>query len=324
MNSAERCSGRCKVCLRWVSRMAASRRSGTRSPDEQPRATTQDSEGGGLFQDLRRRPARRGVRRPGPWLLAVLVFTAYMLVVRTIGAQNAQRLTFRQAIGTVFPSEAIAPVDRFLAQCPTAAEIASVDEIVSLDFRSDPTAASGAQACRRSDGSGDLTPFQKRVYNAIRLTREIEFDEPLPWTSKPLYEWFADAADSIVFRDEISLSFCCSPNGVINLRTRNLAIGETDRFIDPNLDDGIASFMLLLLHETRHGEGYRHTCGTNADLRLTEMGAWGVQYSLDLWMADHTDPAYFAAPDTDYRGFFRQDARRIVQAYFCLQPTPSA
>jgi hypothetical protein len=176
--------------------------------------------------------------------------------------------------------------------------------------------------CQASFTGATLSPFQKRVYNTILLMKEIEFDQPLPWTSKTLFEWFADAADTILFRDDLSLSFCCQPAGVINLRTQGLAIGQTDRF-STWIGDGIASFLLLLVHETRHAEGFRHTCGTNADLRLTELGAWGVQYSLDLWLADHADPEYFSATDTDHRQFFRQDASRVVQAYFCLQPTPS-
>jgi hypothetical protein len=247
----------------------------------------------------------------------------YIFIVRMVGVRNAQRLTFRQVAQTVFPAHAQAPVDQFLARCPTAAQVAAVDSIVKLLFHSDPSTNPAVLACRESEGSRDLSAFKKRVYNSIRLLSQMQCDAELPWTSKTLHQWFADAADTVAFRDEISLSFCGQPSGVINLRTRGLAPNQTDRFIDPRLHDGVASFILLLIHETRHAEGFRHTCGTNADLRLTEMGAWGVQYSLDLWMADHTLPEYFSSADTDYRAFFRANAERIVQAYFWLQPTPA-
>jgi hypothetical protein len=275
-----------------------------------------------LFDKSKSRTPRPLFPRLSPILLLILIVGACMMLARFVGEQNARRLTFEQAVQTIFPSNERAPVDEFLAKCPTEAEMDAVDADVTLRFDSDPTAGSGQLACRATLGSRDLTPFQKRVYNAIRVIKEFEFDEPLPWTSKPLYDWFADAADTVKFREEISLSFCCEPTGVINIRTHGLAINETERFLDPALEDGIASFILLLLHETRHAEGYIHTCGTNADLRLTEMGAWGLQYSLDVWMADHTDAKYFSAPDTDYRRFFLEDAKDIVQAYICVQPTP--
>jgi hypothetical protein len=276
------------------------------------------------FDSIRGRQQRRARWRLPRWLLMLAVLATYLLVVKVVGLENARRLTFAPRVEATVPASWSAPVDQFLARCPTKAQLQEIDSVVLLRFDSDPTARQGIGACHESKDSRDLTAFQKRVYNSIRLLKEVSFDEALPWTSKSLFDWFAEAAETVVFRDEISLSFCCRPDGVINLRTRGLAISETDRFIDPRLDDGIATFILLLLHETRHAEGFRHTCGTNADLRLTEMGAWGLQYSLDVWMADHGDPTYFAAPDTDYRQFFMDDAERIVQAYFCLQPTPAA
>ena len=78
-------------------------------------------------------------------------------------------------------------LDTRLAGCPTAAEIASVSQ-VNLTF--EQTALAGPLVCRASEGSADLTGFQKTAYFGLILMRELRFERNLPWTSSSLYEWF--------------------------------------------------------------------------------------------------------------------------------------
>jgi hypothetical protein len=79
------------------------------------------------------------------------------------------------------PIEDLAPVDLFLGRCPTTLQVASIDADLRLAFESDPT-KSEPLACTAGAGSRDLSPMKKRVYNTLLLMRQIQFDQPLPWT----------------------------------------------------------------------------------------------------------------------------------------------
>ncbi len=169
-------------------------------------------------------------------------------------------------------------VDDLISTCPSAQEISDFNADLTITFDSDPTA--GTLVCRAADGSADLTRLQERAYQALRLMRKIPFDTPLPWTSKSLYDWFVDAIQGIRFTNG-SGSFCCNPQGVINIGTNNLAA------LQYSTSGWLASLMVLFVHEARHNEGLAHTCGSG-DQTLAELGSWGVQYYLFEWMAFHT------------------------------------
>ena len=228
----------------------------------------------------------------------------------------------------------IAPgtIDWDLSRCPSAADIDAVDADLAVTFQADPTA--GSLVCRASAGSADLTRFQERAYQAILSMRRIHFDAPLPWTSKPLYDWFVGAVDGVNFLDNGLASGCCYPPRVINIQaTSKSSVLRSNRWVTPSLSEesGLLYLVQLLLHEARHSEGYGHMCGTGDDQTIAEMGAWGVVYSFYRWLALHGDAVYLAPPADapSFQGygpadFYRQSelnqAQRTKDLRFCAEP----
>lgn len=210
-------------------------------------------------------------------------------------------------------------VDEVLARCPTAAEIASVNARLTMAFAADPTA--GTLVCTAGSGSAILTRLQERAYQAVLMMSRLKFDAPLPWTSRPLSTWFTDGISGIRFRDDIQGSFCCDPPNVINVRAHTgLCALNTNRWGDPQLGGcGLRDMMVLFVHEARHNEGKPHTCG-DKDNTIAELGAWGVQYYLLQWLADHSDPDFLTTSNpypTYYSDSARTDADRIRNSSFC-------
>jgi hypothetical protein len=167
----------------------------------------------------------------------------------------------------------------------------------------------------------DLTALQKRAYNAVRAMQLLPFDAALPWTELGLYEWFVGAVDGMRFRGDIELSFCCDPDGIINL-VEGEAGQETDLWVNPQNGVGLADLMLLMVHEARHNEGIEHTCGNaTLDATIEEQGAWGVQYSLLVWMADHVPAAFMRAPVEGDPGYYQEmhrgTAEWVAETFIC-------
>ncbi len=213
-------------------------------------------------------------------------------------------------------------IDEVLAQCPSAAEIASIDTDIKLQFDADPT--TGTLVCTSANGSVDLTRLQERAYQAILMMKKIEFSQPLPWTDKPLYDWFVGAIDGIRFPGDIEFSFCCDPENFINIQTNNLSALQTNRWIDPKLGTGLQGLMVLFVHEARHNENFPHTCGAE-DNTISEMGAWGVQYHLLWWLAFYSDRNFNSPTDVYlYPAYYQElalgEANWTREIRFCIEP----
>lgn len=240
---------------------------------------------------------------------------------------NAGLSTDHCLSGDTYVSCELPSVDQILAECPTTREIARIDAEFDLVFDANPTA--GQIACTSAQGSAYLSPLQKRAYNAVRIMGRISFDAALPWTPYTLEDWFAQNITTIRFRDDIAYSQY-GPAGVISIQTGwPLPAGQaTDRFIAPGGVVGLGDLMVLMVHEARHAEKL-HNCewkdgiGFVHDQTIAELGAWGVQYYLHLWLADHTSQA-FLRPLTgdpgDYQAQHRQDATIIHNTRFCNEP----
>ncbi len=230
------------------------------------------------------------------------------------------------------------PIDQMLARCPTAAEIAAINQDFTFTYDIDPTA--GTLVCTAAAGSADLTRLQERTYQALLAMKRIQFDAALPWSNKSLYTWFAGAVKGIRYRADIGNSSCCEPANVINVRMPPDAVSSfcgllTDRWIKgPDIRCGLRDLVVLLAHEARHNEGKPHTCNRPDDLTnstcnasnfcsdqtLAEMGAWGVQYNLLKWFADHADQHFLAPPGPDpqlYRTATEEAAASILSGRFC-------
>ncbi len=218
-------------------------------------------------------------------------------------------------------------VDDFFARCPTAEEIAAINRDLTLKFEGDPTA--GTLACKASEGSADLTPLQKRAYQSVLIMQQLHFDQPLPWTDKSLYQWFTSTIKGMRFSKDFSSSYCCDPPDVIDIKVAdNSYLMLTDRWIDPSIGGGLQDTMVLYVHEARHNEGFPHTCSNGQDDKtIAELGAWGVQYDLLLWLAQHGEPGFLVPREgnpNSYRLIALSDAMDIQSSRFCGEPTATS
>jgi hypothetical protein len=174
-----------------------------------------------------------------------------------------------------------APAPSQSRSCPAPEEVAQIDREIATFFSSDPTA--GALYCRASAGSVDLTYVQATVYDALLFLKGLRFDAPLPWTAKPLYEWLRNGINEVVTE--------VSPNdwraGYLKGRAVHIVYPSTIRLVEP-ITLGALPFSLIV-HEAAHANGRpSHTCG-ESDQRVDDMGAYGIQYYLYKWIAEHSD-----------------------------------
>jgi len=237
-------------------------------------------------------------------------------------------LTSPPPTATAQPTKTPKPltVDLLNTRCPSAEDIADVNSRISVTFEGeDPTA--GTLLCKASSGSADLTKLQKQIYTAIIMMKYLEFDAPLPWTDKPLYEWFTSTVKGVRVRSDVGMAYCCDPEGVINLPT-GLSSLESDAWLNTITRTGVQGNMVLMVHEARHVEVGGHTCGT-VDTSLSEMGAFGAHYSILWWLAYHSDPNFYR-PDNGDPETYRRASRDIALtmqthpgggSVFCADPT---
>lgn len=225
-----------------------------------------------------------------------------------------------------------ASIDEFLASCPSAADVRSVNAELLLVFDADPTRGE-PPACTAAAGSADLTLFEKRVYQALLALRQIEFDAPLPWTSQSLSVWLPSAIRSIRFAD-VANSFCCEPGDRIVVKTATnraddnscLMGGDATRWIARDFPCGMDAFLALLVHEARHNQGKPHTCGSK-DQTIAELGGWSAQYHVLRWFSEHSGtfltPVDGRPSGNYYRDLAHSQARQLCAGVFCSEGCPA-
>lgn len=273
-----------------------------------------------------------------------------MIALEDVGFRCARPGDTSVAVATLtlIPTQTPNPVHPTLAdfflRCPTAAEIADVNSRLKLTFPSDPTA--GTLACTAKAGSADLTPLQKRAYQTVVIMKYLQFDQPLPWTDKQLYDWFTTNVRGISYNYQINpaqgpnpdivYSWCCDPGGIIHLTyTPTNVILTKDVWVDGTGDPGpggdmgpgLLDFMGLYIHEARHADnnfGIVHDCANKSkDKTVAEMGAYGVEYYFYYWLAYHSDRDFLLAPGFNpnmYRQAAIFDANLIRSIGFCNDP----
>jgi uncharacterized repeat protein (TIGR01451 family) len=207
-----------------------------------------------------------------------------------------------------------------VSTCPTAAQVAAIGAQFELTFSTDPTASAGL-ACTAAGGSADLTLEQERVYQALLLAQSLSFSQPLPWTSMSLYGWMSTYLKGISVSDAYPNDFCCITPGVINLTTEPAAF---DAGFPPV--EGLIGLLAVIVHETRHAQGIPHDCGNGTeDQTYTELGAWGVQASLELWMAFYSGQFFDSSTGSAIPEYNRTDilylAWRLFATEFCDLPS---
>jgi hypothetical protein len=170
-------------------------------------------------------------------------------------------------------------------------EMTAIEGAVKLTFECDPTASQAPP--------GQLSPLKRRTYEVLRLMRALEFSEPLPWTDQTLWHWFIASVDEIRFikyeAGNPNPQFADGPEGrVIYVPTSmNIYLCQTDLFIDPQHGNGgLMDSLVLFVHEARHQQKF-HSAGPGPgmtlDKTILELGAWGVQYYMYLFLADYSN-----------------------------------
>jgi hypothetical protein len=207
------------------------------------------------------------------------------------------------------------------SRCPTADEIKAIDHDLKLVFESDPTR--GTRECAEVR---ELTVMQSRVYRGLATMRRLQFTEPLPWTSEPVYRWLTKSVRGVRFRGGNDNSSCCGPDGLISVRAvvesspngsqMGFSLAITQSATMPTDFRLLASFLQLLVHEARHNNGKPHTCGTK-DRSIREMGAWGAAYMFQQWLAERTEPG-LSPPNV--RASLLQATEQICRGQICEQP----
>jgi hypothetical protein len=135
--------------------------------------------------------------------------------------------------------------------------------------------------------------LQARFYKALYLMKRLEFDAPLPWTDQTLWKWFVGEVRGIRYTSA-SISSCCNPPRIINIGVGDYHAPASS--VLTSFPEGI----FVIVHEARHADGmhYHSDCtatsrgvdtvgGASKDRTIAELGAWGVQYYLGIWLSDH-------------------------------------
>jgi hypothetical protein len=218
------------------------------------------------------------------------------------------------------PSQPVEDANAILVRCPTPSEVAASDRDLSLSFDSDVTA--GRIVCTAAQSSRDLTLLQAQTYRVLTVMRRLVFDAALPWTSRSLYDWMVSSIRGIRFRgDDVANSFCCDPPNVIDIKA---TLGPNNSglaaLVFPADFRWAGTLMVLFVHEARHNNGLPHSCADHIrDKTIAELGAWGVQYHLDTFLAAHADPALIPS---SARAGFMQDAQQVCSIEFCEDHCP--
>lgn len=244
------------------------------------------------------------MRKLTSWVLVVLVVAACACAGDAPTRPDEPRLN---PAGPQPPTPQGTFLDQRLARCPTPAEVAKNDIVFSLGA----VASSRPLVCRASEGSVDLTYYQRVYTEALLLMKELRFTAPLPWTNKSLHEWFRDLGVRVHLEMVEGFSSCCSPGPVMELKMGT----STDE--PPITVDRVIMALALLVHEARHLEVGQHPCERRWDNRVDHLGSWGTQVRFYEWVALHSDPAQIPV---EYRNVFLHRACTFRYHLFCQEP----
>jgi hypothetical protein len=166
-----------------------------------------------------------------------------------------------------------------LVTCPSKAEIEAIDSEIVI--QADDDLSAWGFACREDAGSRDLTYAERDVYWGLAFLRQLQFTRPLPWTDRPLYEWFRQQVRRVVIETG-------TRSHHYNDLTRTIHIYSRPGF-DPDADWAYVRLPYeLLAHEARHGDGPPHNCG-NSDSHISMMGSDGIVWYVNHWIANYSN-----------------------------------
>jgi hypothetical protein len=195
--------------------------------------------------------------------------------------------------------------------CPTPEEVQAIRADLPVRINGDVSA--GVLACREQEGSVDLTVVENNVYQSLLFLRRMRFDRPLPWTTLPVYDWVrATIPNGIVIESSGVSRSCLGCSGPIYV---------VFSFYDTLRPTVYHLIHTLIVHEARHAEGLRHTCGyseqyhtATRDRTVAEMGGFGAHYSLEYWLANYSSEA------PEVRDFYAKHAAHLLGGgSFCCE-----
>jgi hypothetical protein len=246
--------------------------------------------------------------------LTILVVTPVACKTQTLTSPNGREILAFQSPACPIP--AYVPLQTNAADwpCPSASVIQEIDSQVTLQFLQDTTAPT--LVCHAADGSADLTSLQEEAYQTLVLIKRLQFDAPLPWTSRSLWDWFTTNVHVIQYTG--TQDVCCLhnvPGGVpIGFMEPGGVEGPSGLLPGATFPAGFPIGVGSYVHEARHG--YGHDCGDTMDMNIPELGAWGVQYYFDLWLANHVIAPPLSAAERAY-ALASAEELRGTGAAFC-------
>jgi hypothetical protein len=188
-------------------------------------------------------------------------------------------------------------IEILLSTCPSESELERFTSDFHILF--DEKISYPPYDCHNGKGpEGEVNP-RLAFFQGLRVIHALQFNKPLPWTDLTLYQWLKGAIRGIVITDA-EYSHCCTSDMEIVLKADLLLQPDYQFWINPQSGSGLIGLIGLIVHEARHAEVGGHTCGSD-DATLEELGAWGTQYYLFLYMAQNAHP-----------GFFTEDQRQIA------------
>lgn len=199
-------------------------------------------------------------------------------------------------------------IDILMQTCPTSEEIDRFHRDLDLFF--DPVSEFPAYTCELGINPEESPNRRWVLYQALRAIGAIHFDQPLPWTSLPLYDWLEGAINGIAL-SETEYSYCCDAQHRIVLKADLFDQEDMKTWVNPQSGHGLIGLIGLIVHEARHAEVGGHTCG-NDDATFEEMGAWGTQYYLFMYIAEHTSEGFFSADQRQSALYHAEVARSRI------------
>jgi hypothetical protein len=177
-------------------------------------------------------------------------------------------------------------IGAIMATCPLECELSAIESDFSIIF--DEAVTMPAYECLEGHDPTEGENPRLVFYQLIRTMAALEFDQPLPWTDLPLYEWLGNAINGFVITSSPE-SYCCDDYGRIVISIDDLDRPLPTRWDSPHPNTGLCDLAGRIIHEARHAEVGPHTCGED-DTSTDELGPWGVQYYFYVWLAEHTPP----------------------------------
>lgn len=132
----------------------------------------------------------------------------------------------------------------------------------------------------------------------------------LPWTSLSFYDWMKSQIAGVDFHVSAAVSSCCE---IINGK-KYISLARKDSSMLSGYRDwfGVANWLALLAHETRHAAGYPHvngcpafplatdSAGCDPTYDLSNLGAYGIQYWLfSNWASGYLNVGIACNPPVD-------------------------